>query len=64
VSDADLAKVSEHLTPDVREVLTVEGALAARQGYGGTAPVRVREQITALRATVDAHAAWAGEDLG
>jgi argininosuccinate lyase len=64
VSDADLAKVSEHLTPDVRQVLTVEGALAARQGYGGTAPDRVREQITALRATVDAHAAWAGEDLG
>jgi argininosuccinate lyase len=63
VSDADLAKVSEHLTPDVRQVLTVEGALAARQGYGGTAPDRVREQITALRPTVDAHAAWAGEDL-
>jgi argininosuccinate lyase len=64
VSDADLAKVSEHLTPDVRQVLTVEGALAARQGYGGTAPVRVKEQITALRGTVDAHAAWAAEVVG
>jgi argininosuccinate lyase len=59
VSDADLAKVSEHLTPDVRQVLTVEGALAARHGYGGTAPERVAEQIAALRATVDGHAAWA-----
>src|SRR5580658_9089407 len=59
VSDADLAKVSEHLTPDVRQVLTVEGALAARKGYGGTAPERVAEQIEALRATVDEHADWA-----
>ena len=59
VSDADLAKVSEHLTPDVRQVLTVDGALAARKGYGGTAPERVAEQITALRATVDEHAGWA-----
>src|ERR1700726_2719769 len=39
-SDADLAKVSEHLTPDFRQVLTVEGALAARKGYGGPAPAR------------------------
>ena len=64
VTDADLAKVSEHLTPDVRQVLTVDGALAARQGHGGTAPVRVAEQIAALRATVDAHAAWAAGDSG
>jgi argininosuccinate lyase len=59
VSDADLAKVSEHLTPDVRQVLTVPGALAARRGFGGTAPERVAEQITALRSVVNAHAAWA-----
>jgi argininosuccinate lyase len=30
VSDADLARVSPHLTPDVRAVLTVDGAIAAR----------------------------------
>src|ERR1700691_3557446 len=59
VSDADLAKVSEHLTPDVRQVLTVPGALAARRQFGGTAPERVAEQISALRTTVNAHAAWA-----
>jgi argininosuccinate lyase len=59
VSDEDLAKVSPRLTPDVRAVLTVEGALAARKGFGGTAPDRVAEQLTALRATVDAGAAWA-----
>ena len=64
VRDADLAKVSEHLTPDVREVLTVPGALAARQGYGGTAPERVAEQLAALRTTVNAHAAWAAGNPG
>src|SRR5271168_3611011 len=64
VSDADLAKVSEHLTPDVRQVLTVEGALAARKGYGGTAPERVAEQIAALRRTVDDHAGWAAGTTG
>jgi argininosuccinate lyase len=59
VSDADLAKVSEHLTPDVRRVLSVPGALAARKAFGGTAPERVAEQIAALRTAVDEHAAWA-----
>jgi argininosuccinate lyase len=63
VSDADLAKVSEHLTPDVRQVLTVEGALAARQGFGGTVPERVAEQVSALRTTIDSHAAWAAGDV-
>jgi argininosuccinate lyase len=42
VSDEDLAKISAHLTPDVREVLSVTGALAARKAYGGTAPERWR----------------------
>jgi argininosuccinate lyase len=59
VSDADLAKISPHLTPDVRAVLTVDGALAARKGFGGTAPERVAEQVAALRATVNDAAAWA-----
>ena len=59
VSDEDLAKVSPHLTPDVRAVLTVDGALAARKGFGGTAPDRVAEQLVALRATVNDAAAWA-----
>jgi argininosuccinate lyase len=59
VSDEDLAKISAHLTPDVREVLSVTGALAARSTYGGTAPERVAEQLAALRGVVDEHAAWA-----
>jgi argininosuccinate lyase len=59
VSDSDLATVSKHLTPDVRDVLSVEGALASRSAPGGTAPKRVREQLDAVRDQVHAHASWA-----
>ncbi|WP_156760383.1 argininosuccinate lyase [Microbacterium karelineae] len=46
--DALLAEVSAHLTPGVREVLTIEGSVASRAGVGGTAPARVSEQRTEL----------------
>ncbi len=46
LTDDHLAEVSPHLTPRVREVLTVEGSVASRHGRGGTAPERVREQLT------------------
>jgi argininosuccinate lyase len=59
VTDADLDKISPLLTPDVREVLTTPGALAARSSHGGTAPVRVAEQLARLKTTVDEQAAWA-----
>jgi argininosuccinate lyase len=58
VSDADLAHVSPHLTPDVREVLSAAGAIASRNSHGGTAGERVAEQLAALRARVDEDAAW------
>ena len=61
LTDAQLAGVSPHFTPDVRDVLTVPGALAARKAVGGTAPERVTEQLAALREAVDAHAAWAAD---
>ena len=38
LSDAELAAISEHLTPEVRAVLSVEGSLASRDAVGGTAP--------------------------
>jgi argininosuccinate lyase len=59
VSDADLAKISPHLTPDIREVLSVPGALAARKAPGGTAPDQVASQLAALRTVVEQDAAWA-----
>ncbi|GAB2817240.1 argininosuccinate lyase [Actinocorallia aurea] len=59
LTDEELAKVSPHLTPDVREVLNVPGAIASRKAHGGTAPDRVAEQIVALKAFGDDAAAWA-----
>ena len=54
LSDDDLAELSPHLTPQVREVLTVAGSLASRDGVGGTAPERVAEQLAEARAATDA----------
>lgn len=48
VDDESLAAISEHLTPDVRSVLSVDGSVASRDGVGGTAPERVEEQRAAL----------------
>lgn len=59
LSDADLAAVSPHLTPEVREVLTVAGSLASRDAVGGTAPARVAEQLAACRARAAELRAWA-----
>jgi argininosuccinate lyase len=61
LSDDELATVSPHLTPDVREVLDVPGALASRSGFGGTAPDQVREQLATLRTAVNEHASWASD---
>ncbi|MGI8334699.1 argininosuccinate lyase [Actinomadura scrupuli] len=61
LTDEELAKVSPHLTPDVREVLNVPGAIASRKAYGGTAPERVQEQIDSLRALANEHADWAAD---
>ncbi len=55
-TDAQLLSVSPALTPEVREVLTVEGSVASRTGAGGTAPVRVGEQRAELVARVQAAA--------
>jgi argininosuccinate lyase len=58
VSDADLAAVSAHLTPDVREVLSVAGALAARITPGSTGPGPVADQLAAVQDTVDGWRDW------
>jgi argininosuccinate lyase len=52
VSDIDLAGISKHLTPEVREVLSVAGSIRSRTGTGGTAVPRVLDQISALRKLV------------
>jgi argininosuccinate lyase len=59
LSDEQLAEVAPELTPDVRSVLSVRGALAARKARGGTAPERVAEQLTALAGLARQHSEWA-----
>ncbi|MBW9205990.1 argininosuccinate lyase [Mumia sp. zg.B17] len=49
LGDDELAAVSPHLRPEVRDVLSVEGSIASRDARGGTAPVRVAEQLAELR---------------
>ncbi|MFI9387123.1 argininosuccinate lyase [Kutzneria sp. NPDC052558] len=58
LTDAEFAKVSEHLTPEVRGVLTVEGSIASRDGRGGTAPSRVAEQLGRVGERVTAARGW------
>ncbi|MGH3461040.1 MAG: argininosuccinate lyase [Kribbellaceae bacterium] len=58
LTDEDLAAISPHLTPGVREVLTVQGSVASRNGRGGTAPDRVAEQLAELRTRTEELAGW------
>ena len=53
-TDEQYQAVSPHLTPAVRDVLTIEGSVSSRSGVGGTAPERVAEQRTELTARVRA----------
>lgn len=53
LTDDELREIHPALTPAVREVLTVSGSLASRDAVGGTAPVRVAEQLDAARARAD-----------
>jgi len=59
LTDEELSGVDPALTPQVRAVLTVPGALRARSARGGTAPERVAEQLATLADTAHRHAAWA-----
>ncbi len=58
LTDAEFAAISPALTPDVRGVLTVAGSMASRDGIGGTAPIRVAEQLAGLRAMIAGDRAW------
>ncbi|WP_404382232.1 argininosuccinate lyase [Knoellia locipacati] len=59
LSDDDLSGISEHLTPGVRDVLSVDGSLASRDAKGGTAPARVAEQLARVETQRDEARAWA-----
>lgn len=59
LDDEVLAVISADLTPEVRDVLSLEGSVSSRASFGGTAPARVREQIAEVRAVVATDADWA-----
>jgi argininosuccinate lyase len=59
VTDDDLAAVSPHLTPSVREVFSVRGALAARTTPGSTGPGPVADQLAAATDRLDGWRQWA-----
>ncbi|GAA1907442.1 argininosuccinate lyase [Streptantibioticus ferralitis] len=59
LTDDQFAAISEHLTPEVRGVLSVHGALAARNGRGGTAPSAVAAQLAEVREDLAVQRTWA-----
>ncbi|WP_038552288.1 argininosuccinate lyase [Corynebacterium glyciniphilum] len=58
LTEDELAEVHPVLTADVREVLTVDGAVASRSTRGGTAGVRVAEQLNRVSDAVADARAW------
>jgi argininosuccinate lyase len=61
LSDVDLAEVSPRLTPAVRAVLSVPGALAARTTPGSTGPGPVADQLAVVGDRLDTWRAWSAE---
>lgn len=53
LEDAELTGIHAELTPQVREVLTIDGSVNSRDARGGTAPIQVAKQLGAVRATSD-----------
>ena len=58
LSADDLAEISPHLTSEVRSVLSLTGSINSRTGRGGTALVRVREQLDEIRDAMTSVDAW------
>ena len=52
LTDEELVQIAAELTPEVREVLTVTGSVAARDSRGGTAPEQVARQLHTVWASV------------
>jgi argininosuccinate lyase len=59
LTPADLGAVDSRLGEEMLGHLTPEAAVAARAGYGGTAPARVAEQIERLKENVSRQRDWA-----
>jgi argininosuccinate lyase len=59
LTPARLVEISPDLGPGVLDVLTVQGSISSRDGRGGTAAVRVREQLDEVREARGRLVAWA-----
>ncbi|GAA1823667.1 argininosuccinate lyase [Microlunatus capsulatus] len=59
LTPAMLPEISPDLGPGVLDVLTVAGSIDSRDGRGGTATRRVREQLAEVEAVRDRLADWA-----
>jgi argininosuccinate lyase len=64
VSDVQMQEVDSRLQPEVRECLTLEAAIHARSGWGGTSPQRVAEQIARLKTVLEQQSDWAASYIG
>ncbi|KKW63517.1 argininosuccinate lyase [Mycolicibacterium elephantis] len=53
LEDDELAAIHPALTPQVREVLTTDGSVNARDARGGTAPIQVAKQLDVVRETAE-----------
>ena len=49
LSIGDLKAIDSRIDERVFDALSVDASVAARASYGGTAPVRVREQVAAAK---------------
>jgi argininosuccinate lyase len=58
LTDAEFSEIHALLTPAVRKVLTVDGALASRTTFGGTAPKNVESQIAQLDSKIFNSEKW------
>ncbi|APE14616.1 argininosuccinate lyase [Mycolicibacterium pallens] len=53
LTDDELAGISSELTPQVREVLTVDGSVSSRDARGGTAPTQVANQLGVVQDSIE-----------
>ncbi len=58
LTDAEFSAIHPSLTPEVRKVLTVDGALGSRTTFGGTAPKNVEFQIAQLDSKISLSEKW------
>lgn len=63
LTDEELAGVDERITPAVRDVLTVEGAVASRSTRGGTARSQVDPQRERVEQASVSFREWASQPV-